>query len=142
MKKQLYVISILIIIFICYSCSRKEHNPNIKKVEIHYVFLYNATFTNVDCNKFYDYFSGSMDSLTITDKKTLSEFEKELNGLKLADSKSKSPDVRIKMKVSYENHIEELCLDAFVIERDGKLYIFSDKFKKLLYKAGAIKELW
>jgi len=142
MKKQLYVISLLITFIICYSCSRKENDPNISKVEIQYVFLYTTTFINVDCDKFYDYFSDSMDSLTITDKKILSEFEKELSCLKLADSHYKSPDVRIKMKVFYKNHTEELCLDTFVIERNGKLYLFSDKFKKLLNKVGVIKELW
>ena len=141
MRIQLCVISLLII-FICCSCSKKEHNPNITKVEVHYVFLYTTTFTNVNCDKFYDYFSDSMDSMTITDKKVLSEFQEELHCLKLANSNFKSPDVRIKMKVFYENYIEELCLDTFVIEKNGKLYIFSDKFKKLLHKEGIIKELW
>jgi hypothetical protein len=142
MKKRLYIISLFITLFSCYSCSKKENNPNIIKVEIYYVFLYTTTFTNVDCDKFYDCFSDSMDSLTITDKKILSEFEKEISCLKLANSYTKQPDVRIIMKVFYKNHKEDLCLDSFVIEKNGKLYLFSDKLKKLLNKVGVVKKIW
>jgi len=142
MKRKLYIILLLITLLICYSCSKNGNNPNIKKIEIHYVSLYTTTFIKVECNNFYDYFSDSMDSLTIIDKKVLSEFEKDLDCLKLTDSYNKSPDARIKMTVFYENHIEELCIDNFVIQRNGKLYFCSNKFKKLLYKVGVIKELW
>jgi|GEM_PF-3144516 len=142
MKKLLFVMSLFIIFFICCSCSTKENKSKIKKIEIYYVSLYTTTFTRVDCDRFYDSFSDSMDSLTIMDVKVLSEFEKELNSLQLADSSYHSPDTRIKMKVLYETHNEELCFDTFVIERNGKIYYFSDKFKKLLHRIGIIKELW
>ena len=142
MKNQWYFMLLLTVFFTCSSCSIKENNPKIRRIEIHYVSLYTTTFTKVDCDRFYNDFSDSMDHLTITDKKLLSEFEKELNSLQLADSSYHSPDTRIKMKILYENRSEELCFDTFVIEKDGKIYYFSDKFKKLMHRILIIKELW
>lgn len=137
MKKRNKFMPLMILLSIMtLSCSSQE----IKRIDIKYVDIEIETPFQIKCDNFDSFFQNEIDSVSLNDNKSISEFINALEKLNKADlSKYSMPDTRIKIKIVCYDKISELCIDRFVISKQDSIFILSESFKSLLKKYTVVK---
>lgn len=94
---------------------------NYNKVVLQFVDFDIFTTADVSCTRFNTAFNDEIQTRTITNSQKIKELITLLNKLKI-DKKTKSVDVRMKIKLYYNHNVEVICLDKFEILRGGQIY--------------------
>lgn len=113
------------------SCSSQK----IKRIDILFVDQEIETPFRIKCEEFEKFFIDDLDSVSIHDDAQMQQFLNELAKLSMADlTKYSLLDTRIKIKLIYEDKINELCIDRFVITKQNDIYILSESLKTFINK--------
>lgn len=137
MMKQNNLLLVMLLFPLFYlNCS----SQNIKRIDIKFVEIGIETPYGIKCENFNDFFQNEIDSVSINDDKKITEFIGEIEKLNKADlAKYSMPDTRIKISIIYQDSVNELCLDRFVLSNQRDVFVLSENFKTLLNKYGVIK---
>jgi hypothetical protein len=128
MKKKNSLLFILAMI-IPLSCNSQD----IKRIDILFVDSEIETPFRISCDKFKIFFRDDIDSISIQDPELIEKFSNELNNLIIADkAKYSLSDTRTKLKLIYNHNLLEICIDSFVVSKDGELFLLSDTLKRLI----------
>ncbi len=130
MKKKNKIIVALLIL-----CSFSCRSQEIKRIDILFVDSEIETPFRIDCDSFERYFKNEIDSISVQDYKSISDLTNELNNLNIADkSKYSLPDTRLKLILISNSTKIEICIDRFVVSKQGSQFLYSDTLKKLIAK--------
>ncbi len=137
MMKQNNLLFVILLFPLFYlNCS----SQNIKRIDIKFVEIGIETPYGIKCENFNGFFQNEIDSVSINDNKKIMEFIGEIEKLNKADlAKYSMPDTRIKISIIYEDSVNELCLDRFVLSNQRDVFVLSENFKTLLNKYIVIK---
>jgi len=132
MKKKNKIVVLLLLTLISFGCNSEE----IKRIDIIFVDPEIETPFRIKCEEFEKFFIDDLDSVSIQDDALIQQFLNELEKLSKADlTKYSLPDTRIKIKLIYEDKINELCADKFVITKQNDTYILSESLKAIINKS-------
>ena len=132
MKKKNKIVVLLLLTLISFGCNSEE----IKRIDIIFVDPEIETPFRIKCEEFEKFFIDDLDSVSIQDDALIQQFLNELEKLSKADlTKYSLPDTRIKIKLIYEDKINELCADKFVITKQNDIYILSESLKAFINNA-------
>lgn len=136
MKQNKLLLVMLLFPLFSLNCS----SQNIKRIDIKFVEIEIETPYQIRCENFDDFFQSEIDSISINDDKIITEFKEEIGKLNKADlAKYSMPDTRIKISIIYQDSINELCLDRFILSNQIDVFVLSENFKILLKKYSVIK---
>jgi len=125
-------ILVLLLTLFSLSCSSQKIN----RIDILYVDPEIETPFRIKCEEFEKFFIADLDSVSIHNNALIQKFSDELEKLSKADiAKYSLPDTRIKIKLIYEDKINELCADKFVITKQNDIYILSESLKAFINNA-------
>ena len=135
-KRNSFLFLIMLFPLLSLSCS----SQTIKRIDIKYVDIEIETPFQIKCDNFDNFFQNEIDSVSINDNNSISEFVSEIEKLNKADlSKYSMPDTRIKISIVYNGKISECCLDRFVLSSQNEVFVLSETFKALLKKYTVVK---